>query len=810
MINNYLKIAWRNLKKQPFFTFLNITGLTVGVTGVILIGLYIRDEFSYDTMFKDASHIYRINANVKFGGGNENLAECSSPVAETLLKDFPHVEATTRLRNWGVWMFRREDKVDNIKESNIIFADYNFFDFFGIRFLEGDAATALKEPHTLVITTSVAQKHFGNESALNKILMVNDQTSYKVTGVIDDLPRNSFLQNRTVFVTMEDNEESKEGKWGNFNFPTYVRLKDGSDTDDLQTALNTLLGKYIIPWAQNIYPGITEEQFIASGNAVNFSPMPITDVHLYSKQSPELSPVSDIKNIYILGAIGLFLILLASINFMNLSTAYSLKRSKEVGIRKALGSEKKSLIGQFLTESVLITSFAVGFSVLLAALLLPFFNELADKQMSFPIADFKFWLSIFGFTLILGIFSGSYPAFFISGFIPVKVLKGSGEKSLGGGKVRNGLVVFQFATSVFLIVSTLVVFRQLNYIKSKDLGFEKEQILVIDDIYSLEEKRQTLKSEVKQFPFVQTASLSSYLPTPSARSSGTLMIEGKTNQEDAINAQQWEVDFDYISTLGLEMVAGRAFDPAFASDSTAMVVNESTLKLMGLDAESAIGVRMVNEFNENAAAFYTIVGVVKDFHYQSLRDHIGALTMTIARDPGSLLVKLKPGQFEQGIQQIKGVWQNLAVGQPFNYYFLDDAFNNSYRAEQRLGKIFVVFTILSLIIACLGLFGLAAFNAEKRIKEIGVRKVLGASVGQIVTTLSLDFMKLVFVSVLIAAPLSWYAMSKWLEGFTYRTSISIWVFGIAAGVALLISLATVSFQSIKAAVVNPVKSLRSE
>lgn len=810
MIKNYLKVAWRNLKRQAFFTFLNLSGLAIGIGGVLLIGLYIRDEFSYDKMYEDAEHIYRINVDVKFGGALVNLAESCAPMAETLLNDFPYFEETTRLRNWGAWMLRRPDQTDNIRESQILFADANFFDLFGIPFVQGDVKTALASPHTMVITESVAKKHFGYTSALNQTIMVNDEVAYKVSGVIKDIPNNTFLENRTIFVSMLDHEESRDGAWGNYNFPTYVRLKPGVKEEDFQNALNSLLGRYVIPWAQAYFPGITEEQFLASGNSIQFSYMPVTDIHLYSKQDPELSPVGDIKNIYILSAIGIFLILLASINFMNLSTAYSLKRSREVGIRKALGSEKSGLIWQFLTESNLISFGATMVGIILAAILLPLFNDLANKSMSFPWLDFRFWGLAIVFSLILGFFSGSYPAFFLSAFMPAKVLKGNGERSTGGGKVRNGLVVFQFATSVFLMVSTLVVFRQINYIKTKDLGFHKEQVLVIDEIYSMGNARNTFKEEVMKLPLVQNASLSSYLPTPSSRSSGSMMVEGKMSQEDAINLQQWEVDYDYISVLGLEMVAGRDFDRNFLSDSSALIVNESALKLLHMDAEQALGTRIVDEFNDSGERLLTIIGVVKDFHFQSLRDNIGGLSMKLARNPGSMVVKLQAGDFKSTIDQINQIFKKHAVGQPFNYYFMDDAFNRTFQAEQRLGRIFVVFTILSIIIACLGLFGLAAFNAERRIKEIGVRKVLGASISQIVARLSLDFLKLVGLAVLIAVPLSWYAMHKWLEDFTYRTSLSFWIFIAAAGGAVVISILTISFQSIKAALVNPVQSLKSE
>ena len=811
MIKNYLKIAWRNLKKQPFFTFLNVTGLAIGMTGALLIGLYIHDELSYDTMFADAEHIYRINVDVKFGGAEENLAEGPAPLAATLKQDYPVIEDVTRLRAWGSWMLRKAEADENVKEDNITFADANFFDLFGIPFLAGDATTALKEPNTLVLTQQLAVKHFGKTDVVGQSLLINDTDVYRITGVIEDMPKNSMFQNRSLFISMLNQEESKSDSWGNHNFPTFVKLKSGAKKEDLQLVLDQLLGKYVIPWAQVVFPGMTQEQFEAAGNYLNYSFMPITDVHLYSHQSPELSPTGDINNIYILGAIGLFLILLASVNFMNLSTAYSLKRAKEVGIRKTLGSEREGLIAQFLTESGMVSFIALLIAIVLTFILLPFFNNLSGKTLSIPFLSPLFWTLICVLSLVLGLLSGSYPAFFLSRFLPARVLKGGGEKSVGGGKIRNTLVVFQFATSVFLMVCTLVVYQQINYIRNKDVGFQKEQMLVINDLYNFPGSKETFKKEVRNLPLVDEASLSSYLPTPSSRSSGTLMIKGRGSTDDAINAQQWEVDFDYIQTLGLQMVAGRNFDPSLASDSSAIVINESTVKLLNTNNPGeVIGKQLTDDFSQEEVKTYTIIGVVKDFNYQSLREGIGALALKIGSNPGKLLVRLQPGDFSKTINDVKSLWTTMAKGQPFNYYFMDDSFIETYEAEQKLGRIFISFTILSIIIACLGLFGLAAFNAEKRVKEIGVRKVMGASVFQLVTHLSFDFLKLVSLGIIVALPVGWVAMNKWLEDFSFRTDISVWIFVFAAGISVLISLLTVSYQSIKAAVVNPVKSLRSE
>lgn len=810
MIKNYFKIAWRNLKKQPFFTSLNVFGLAVGMAGALLISLYIYDELSFDKMFANADRIHRINVDIKFGGEVSILPEVSAPMATTIKKEYPQVELTTRFRNRHSMLIRKSGTELNVKELHTANVDDTFFDMFGIDLLVGDTKTALKEPNTLILTKTAAEKHFSVNKAVGQSVLVNNTENYIVTGVIDDLPKNSFLREHTVFMSMAGYKDAHTNNWTGNNFPTFVKLLPDAKIENFQVYLGSVLGKYIIPHVQQYYPGVTEEELIASGNYLNFSTIPLTDIRLYSNRYPEFSPNGSIQDVYILFFIAIFLIILASVNFMNLSTAHSLKRAKEVGIRKTLGSNKMSLIKQFLTESGLISLISLLMALVIAAIAMPYFNDLAGKDISIPYTNPFFWLILLISAIVLGLFSGVYPAFFMSRFNPSKVLKGKGQSSSGDENIRNSLVIFQFSISVFLIVSTLVVFQQLKFIQGKDLGYTKDQVLVIDDVYAAGNQIKSFKEEIRQLGQVENATLSGFLPTPSSRSDSSFFKEGAADQENAVQLQEWKVDYDYIPTLDLEIIAGRNFDRQFSTDSLSMIINESAVAILGVEPEETLGMRISSDLGEENAKFYTIIGVVKNFHFKSLRENIGALSLSLGDYSSAMAVKLNAGDLSNTIGKIEEKWKKIAPGQPFNYYFMEDSFNKTYEAEQRLGRIFTIFTILSILIACLGLFGLAAFNAEKRSKEIGIRKVLGASVSQITYKLSIDFLKLVGIAIIVSLPLAWYVMNKWLEDFTYRIEIGWGIFALTTMLAVAIAIVTVSYQSIKAAIANPIKSLRTE
>lgn len=809
MLKNQLKIAWRSIKKQPFLNALNTFGLAIGIAGTLLICLYIYDELSYDKMFADAERIHRINVDMKFGGPDREMSQVSGPMAEAILNDIPQVESAVRFRPWGTASLNKTAETNLVLEEQTAFADSTLISMFGLKMIHGSPTKALTEPNTLILTTSAAEKHFPIHNAIGQKLVLNEGDTYTVTGIIEDLPQNSFLANYSVFMSMASHVDNYLN-WGSHNYNTFIKLAPSTTAADIAEPLAGMMERYLMPYAQQFFPGITKKEFEASGNYVHYTSIPLTDMHLHSHREQDMGVNGDINNIYILGCIALFLILLASINYMNLSTAYSLKRAKEVGIRKTLGSNKSLLIKQFLTESGLITFGALFIAIVMTIIALPFFNQLGEKSIELPFSSPGFWMILIASTLILALLSGSYPAFFMSKFVPIKVLKGSGGNSTGGSKIRRALVIFQFAVSVFLIVGTLVVSNQLRFMQNKDLGYTKDQVLLVNNMNRLNEQADSFKEEVLQLAQVSNASLSSYVPTPSFRSDSSFFLEDKMEQESAINMQGWRVDFDYINTLNLHLVSGRAFDPNITTDSTAIIINESALKVTGLDPQSILGKRIFNGIGEDDITEFTVIGVVKNFHFETMRHEVRPLSLQIGRSTSNLIVKLKSGNFGNTISRIQQLWETRSPSLAFDYRFMDESFNDVYENERRLGNIFIIFTSLSIFIACLGLFGLAAFNAQKRIKEIGVRKVLGASVGQITYRLSFDFLKLVFIAITIALPLGWFAMNKWLEDFSYRVEVKWWVLLSAAIVAILISLLTVSYQSIKAAIVNPVKSLRTE
>ena len=808
MLRNYLKIAYRNLRKNTFYSFLNIFGLSLGLASCLLITLYVVNEVSYDRFFENADRIYRIDADLKFGGPETKVAVVPDPMAFTLQKDYPQVETATRLREIGGHLVRRNEEADNLTENNVAFADSTFFQVFSIPLLSGNPKTALTEPYTMILSERGAEKYFGGEDPVGKSLLLDNDVTYRVTAVMENIPTNSHLYNRDMLLSMASLEASRQGAWLSHNFATYLTLKEGTQAAEFAKNFDTVLEKYIGPAVMNMM-GATLEDMEKSGNSLNYSLTPLTDIHLYSNRVGELGANGDIQYVYIFSIVALFLLLIACVNFMNLATARSASRAREVGVRKALGSERSGLVAQFLLESMLLSFVSVGISLVLASLALPLFNQLAGQELILPVSSPVFWGVLLLAGGVVGLLAGSYPAFFLSGFQTIKVLKGRTTGAGGSGWLRNGLVIFQFMISVMLIVGTLVIYRQLNYIQTKALGFNKEEVLILDNTYALGNQANAFRQEMLALPNVEIGTVTSFLPTPSNRSTNSFFPEGKSGDQGT-NMQHWGTDYDYVKTLGMEIVAGRDFSRDFPSDSSGIIVNETAVKLLGLS--DPIGKRVTAVTGEGSAdrQTYSIIGVVKNFHFESLRSNIGALSMVLSPGGGSMAFRLKTDDVQASLKKAEALWKEMAPGQPFGYRFMNEEFDNVYRSEARVGRVFITFALLSILIGCLGLFGLVTFTAEQRTKEIGVRKVLGASVGSIVALLSKDFLKLVLVAIVIASPIAWYAMNAWLADFAYKIDISWWVFALAGLLAVGIALLTVSFQAVKAAIANPVESLRSE
>lgn len=808
MIRNYLKIAFRNLWRNKGFSVINIFGLAIGIATCLIIMLFVTNELSYDRFNKKANDIVRISFRGNVQGQKMNESTVMAPVAQTLKNDFPEVKEATRIRDHGTPKLMYADK--SFREDHFAFVDSNFFRVFTLPLVQGDAATALREPNTVVITKAVAIKYFGKEDPMGKVISFKDEknSSFKVTGVIDKVPVNSHFH-FDLFASMAGLPESREANWMSSNFYTYLVLADGDDYQKLEAKLPAVVEKYIGPQMSD-GTGMSLAEFRKQGNDISFHLQRLTDIHLYADFSGDLSPSGDVKYVYIFGAIALFMLLIACINFMNLSTAGASKRSREVGIRKVLGSLKLELVRQFLLESVVITAIALMLAVVLMYLMLPVFNNLAGQNLSLNLSDHPFLIPGLLLVMVLtGLLAGSYPAFYLSSFKPVSVLKGkfvAGKRTIG---LRSGLVVFQFFISIILIVSTIVVYNQLSYMRNKNLGYNKDQVLIVSNTWMLGKNQEAFRQQLQGDPRVAGISGSRYLPAGSSDNNNFFLSPGLGSTQ-LTKTLRYEVDENYLNTLGIQLLEGRNFSKEFGMDSVSVILNEAAVNAFGWKNETAVGETLSRTSKRGEKENYHVIGVIKDFHFRPFHERISPLVMVLAPDPGNLIVKLKTKDAAGLIASIKRSWNDFGPEDPLTYSFLDERFENSYKAEQKIGVILGIFAGLTIFVACLGLFGLAKFTAGQRTKEIGIRKVLGASVSQVSSMLSKEFVKLVLVACVIAFPLAWWAMNKWLEEFAYRVSISGWVFVIAGAVALLIALFTVSFQAIKAAIANPVKSLRTE
>jgi putative ABC transport system permease protein len=830
MIQNYFKTAWRNMWRNKISSVIHISGLTIGIASVLLISIFINNELSYDRFHSQAKRIFQVVLNGNMDGQEFWAGNTPPPVGAALTAHIPEIESFTRFYKPNDIVVRYEETNATEKfftEKNVLAADSNFLELFDFKVIEGDRATALMKPGSVVITEKMAKKYFGSHpdsyrEAIGKILLMNqEKRPFAVTAVIRDVPSRSSIQ-FDFLVPVVDFPVVKRFSWSWVwqQMVCYVKLKENVPTD--KQSIRHLEAKFpavVKVQAANAFKRIGKpfDQFLKSGGKWDFHLMPLTDVHLRSAgiAMPWLNHISNIKYIYIFGSIAVFIILLACVNFMNLSTARAFNRAKEVGIRKVTGSTKAQLVRQFLSETFLYSFIASVIAVSIVVPLLNNFSTIIDEPIDYEAAFTPLtWISLGTLTIIVGLVAGSYPAFYLTSFKPVLVLKG--KNLLSGVKknlsVRNALVVFQFTVSTIMIVGTLVVLKQLRFFRNTDLGFEKENVLIISSTSRLGESEESFRQAITGIPGIKSAAITSSIPSGSVfGDSYKAEPEKNDGSPKDIGLNSFMIDESFIPTLNIRVLQGRNFSKEF-SDSASVILNQEAVKQIGWKEPLSKWI----EYPGGNDVRFKVIGVVKDFNIESLQAAITPFALfnfsskTYDFGPSNIVAKMKSKDLSTTISAVKNKWKSYSATEPFDYNFLDAAFDAQYRSEQRLGSIFSIFATLSIFIACLGLFGLSVFLAEQRTREIGVRKVLGASVQNVVVLLSKDFLKLTFIAIIIAFPIAWYFMNKWLEDFAYRINITWQIFLLAGLSTLVLTLITISFQAIRAAVANPVKSLRTE
>ncbi len=805
MYRNYFKIAFRQLTKQKVYSGIKIGGFAMGIAASLLLLLFLRHEMSFDRHYTEADRIYRVTIN--YHEDDIIGVDFPAPFADALRNDFPEIEqagryATPLFRNAGSNYIRRADALDNSYEEGFAYVDQELLDILQIPMAIGNREEALSQPNTIVISQSKADKYFPGEDPIGKTMIINgDETQpCKVGGVMVDFPSNSHLQFDFLF-TMTGVEfwPGEQGSWCCNNYDTYVLLRPGTNAEELSRKMNAITQNYLLPyWIEQGHADAEQ-----AANMQSYHLQPVHDIYIDAEIRDRL-PHGDIRLIWLFMAAAVLILIIAGINFVNLSTAKSANRAREVGMRKVVGAFRSQLVRQFLTESVLFSFFSFAGGVLLAWMLLPFFNQLSERSLTIPWTESWFFPFIVILALVMGILAGLYPSFYLSAFRPISTIKGDLSRGSTNPVLRSLLVVFQFTASIVLIIGTFMIYQQVDFILNRDIGYDKDQVLLLQGADLLREKVLTFKEEVRQLPGVQNATLSDFLPIAGTQRNGNgFWKEGRTKEDPPVFSQRWNVDFDYIKTLGMKLTAGRDFSIDMPTDSQAVVINESMVAALNL--ENPIGQRITN-----GGGTWQVIGVVEDFHFESIREEIYPLAMVIGNSGAILSVKVPTEDMAGLLVQITDLWNRVAPHQPIRYTFLDDKYASMYADIQRSGRLSISFAGLAILIACLGLFGLTAFIAEQRTREIGIRKVLGASVSSIISLLSRNFIRLVLFSVLIATPLAWYIMRQWLQSFAYQVDLQWWVFLVSGAIALLIAFLTMSFHSFRAALMNPSEAIRAE
>ena len=806
MLNNIIRYSIRSFKRQRSYIIINILGLSIGIACSLLIALFVINEASYDNFNVKKDRIFRLILNGKIGG--QEITGCSTPsvMGPTMAKEFPEIEDFLRMSGWGPTVVEYNNQT--FTEEHMIEADSSFFNFFSIPVLKGDPANLLNAPKKVVLSKSTAKKIFGEENPIDKPIKIgSDSVKYTVSGVMDDIPGNSHFEANIVGSFMT-NRRSGDPTWLNNSFATYLLLKPNSSYKTVDEKIPELLRKYVGPELQK-YMGLALEDFLAQGNKYRYFLQNLTDAHLDPSIQQEFKAASDPKYLIIFGSVAILIVLIAAVNFMNLSTAQASRRAKEVGIKKIAGSSRAMLISQFLSESFILCLIALLFALVLIKVTLPYFNDLLDTNLTLRL--FENWYTIPGliiFTVIVGFLSGSYPAFFLSSFNPYEVLKGRVRNSQNNGRLRRVLVIFQFAVSILLIIGTMIMYRQISFMINKDVGFNKEQVIVINRAEAIGGKMKSFKETVKNIPGVVNISSSTAVPGRVNNNNG-YMIEGRKD-ETFLAVSNW-ADYNFLETYGMTLTSGRNFNESYSSDKKACIINEAAKKDFNItDIEK---VRFMNPDDSGKIAYIPIIGVVKNFNFESLRNPIGPYMIRFQNDNmlwGYISVRLSAQNISKTINEIETIWKEYVSNNPLQYYFVDDDFEKMYIQEKQNAQMAVIFSILAIFVAAIGLFGLTSFTVEQRTKEIGVRKAMGSSLSGIYYVISREVLILVSISALIAWPLIYYISGKWLENFYYRINMGFLSLFAGLAIALLVATFTISYRILRAARVNPAQSLKYE
>lgn len=799
MFKNYFKIAWRKIQKNKLYSFINIVGLSTGLAACILIGLYVFNELSYDKFNSNSKRIARVTMEYGGSGSSEETAVTGNKVGPQLKRTFPQVESFVRTMKSSRVIARGANAFD---EKNILYADADFFKVFSFKLLQGNETSALSDPYTIVLTKRVAKKYFGNENPIGKTLRVDDTRDYTITGIAADPPINSQIQ-YNILLSFNSLNSSKEEVWFNANYITYLLLHEASQLPRLQEQISA----YMKDVSKN-------ELKMSKGDFLSLSLEPFESIHLYSSLDSGLEPNGSIMYVYVLGIIALLILLIACVNYTNLSTAQSMQRSTEIGIRKVLGAGRSSLFWQYIGESAIITAVSILLAFLIAIILLPLFSSVTGSNFSVSnLLQPSSIIMVIVFGIVASFLAGAYPAFIMSRVGLVKILKSGFHGASSGGALRKSLIVFQFTISVFLIIVTIIVLRQLTFIQKKDLGFDKDQVLVLPVNSKMKPGYDALKKAIALNPGV--SSVTGAYDDPVFVNWGDGITANNGNDQKSLSVTAMPVDLDFFETMNMKIVAGSTFSPAdfliqdtsndYKNYRNTFVLNEKAARDLGWTPAEAVG-KTISKGQEGI-----VKAVVKDFHFSSMHTPIGPLVIFLdTSNIREMLVKIKAGNVASTLSAIKATWNERVPFRPFEYHFLDESFEKIYTTEQRAGKVFTIFSLVAIILACLGLFALAAFTTLQRTKEIGIRKVLGAGVGNIAFMVSKEFITLIIVAILIASPIAWYLGNQWLQGFAYRTTLGWWIFVVSGVVALLIAVITVSYHSVRAALANPIQSLRTE